>query len=430
MVTPRSAWVVRAWVHVMMIGAAAIGFVACAEPSDLSRARQGVVRVLAETVRADGTRQFSAGVGVLVSTDGVILTKAHVVREAVNRRGRVAVVFANQASALTAEFATFDAPPAVVRAMAHAVAARVVWMDAETDLAALAAASVDGIPIPVADSGGVRDGDAVSWVDFPGHEQLESGAALVTMRVASGIVERESSSISTRGDIPAHLLKMNDGSPHDDGGAVVSSCGTLVGLASFAETGDAARGEPAPRQAFAIANTRTQYMLDLQLLPYVLAPSRCGFVVEDHATLMVAVGGVAVLAGAAWFVWPRWRASRVGRRAASDRVPTVVSLACVEGEYAGEAITLGAEPVAIGTDASSCQLVFLGPNPTVSPRHCQVSAVSGRAELVDLGSTHGTFLADGRRIDAGRPQPLSVDDTFSLGDGSVRFRIQLGPGNV
>lgn len=60
----------------------------------------------------------------------------------------------------------------------------------------------------------------------------------------------------------------------------------------------------------------------------------------------------------------------------------------------------------------------------VSHRHCMLTAGrTGEVQLTDLGSTYGTFLGSGQKLNANSPVTLHRGDTFWLGSRDQMFRI-------
>lgn len=60
----------------------------------------------------------------------------------------------------------------------------------------------------------------------------------------------------------------------------------------------------------------------------------------------------------------------------------------------------------------------------VSHRHCMLTAGSdGEVQLTDLGSTYGTFVGSGQRLNTNSPMTLHRGDTFWLGSKEQMFRI-------
>ena len=98
-------------------------------------------------------------------------------------------------------------------------------------------------------------------------------------------------------------------------------------------------------------------------------------------------------------------------------------LEILEGPGVGRVIELGERPLTIGrTGTAELSLNADG----VSRKHAKVSAVGdGHYNLIDLGSTNGTFL-NGRRIEV---SPLREGDRIQVGQVTLRFgrrRVSLG----
>jgi hypothetical protein len=99
----------------------------------------------------------------------------------------------------------------------------------------------------------------------------------------------------------------------------------------------------------------------------------------------------------------------------------------VEGQYAGKSFSLEAGPSVLGRDQRTANLVFASDAQTVSKRHCMVSWDGARGTFVvqDLGSTNGTFLATGERLTPGQSRDLPVGGRFFIGDLRNQFEVTL-----
>jgi serine/threonine protein kinase len=97
-------------------------------------------------------------------------------------------------------------------------------------------------------------------------------------------------------------------------------------------------------------------------------------------------------------------------------------LEVLEGNAAGSAIHVGSDLViARGAEGDG----GLADDLEISRRHARIARdPSGRFEVVDLGSTNGTFV-NGRRIAA--PEALSVGDTIELGETKMVVRTGSPP---
>ena len=100
-------------------------------------------------------------------------------------------------------------------------------------------------------------------------------------------------------------------------------------------------------------------------------------------------------------------------------------LVCVSGPLTGQSYTLGAGDIGIGTDASNIIRLPAG-TPGISRRHCTVSWRSSAPRLTDLGSSYGTFLADGRKLPPQNPAELSIGSRFYLGSTGCMFQVSAG----
>lgn len=93
-----------------------------------------------------------------------------------------------------------------------------------------------------------------------------------------------------------------------------------------------------------------------------------------------------------------------------------------EGEFRGLTFRVGDSGLLIGRDPSCCDVVFPVEAGEVSRRHCTLHFESEQQlfYLEDLGSSNGTYLADGSRLRPGQRYPLQAGDKFSL-SGKVHW---------
>ncbi len=97
--------------------------------------------------------------------------------------------------------------------------------------------------------------------------------------------------------------------------------------------------------------------------------------------------------------------------------PSRILLVGINGEYAGSDIELGADWVKLGRDPASCQLVYDAKSSVVSRKHCMIRYDSSRqlCILQDLGSSNGTYLMDGTRLETGRDYDIRAGERFCVG---------------
>lgn len=93
------------------------------------------------------------------------------------------------------------------------------------------------------------------------------------------------------------------------------------------------------------------------------------------------------------------------------------------GVHAGQEIPIENE-IVIGRDPLVCQLVYPSQQNGVSGVHCKVQNINGMVYLQDMGSTNGTFLETGVRLEAHARQLLQAGQSFYLGDRGNSYMIQ------
>ncbi|MBB6674469.1 FHA domain-containing protein [Cohnella nanjingensis] len=99
----------------------------------------------------------------------------------------------------------------------------------------------------------------------------------------------------------------------------------------------------------------------------------------------------------------------------------------LQGEFAGASFKLSARPLSIGRDAAQCGLVFPFDSGEISRKHCSLryEAERGAFLLEDHGSSNGTFLPDGSRLQAGERYELRPGERFALSGGLHLFEVRV-----
>jgi len=110
-------------------------------------------------------------------------------------------------------------------------------------------------------------------------------------------------------------------------------------------------------------------------------------------------------------------------RRPSSGSPSRARLVGIEGDYAGQSIPLSGQMLTIGR-SRECSLVMRNYVKGISKKHCAIrySASHGAYQVVDMGSTYGTYL-NGRKIEPRAPKTLKRNDVIYLGSKRVGFRV-------
>ncbi|WP_123043168.1 FHA domain-containing protein [Cohnella candidum] len=109
--------------------------------------------------------------------------------------------------------------------------------------------------------------------------------------------------------------------------------------------------------------------------------------------------------------------------AASDDGPRLCGIA---GEFAGASYRLAAGRLSIGRDPAVCHVVFPVDIGEVSRKHCTLSyeEESGVFSLEDHGSSNGTYLTDGEKLQPGKRYQLRSGQRFALSGSTHWFEVR------
>lgn len=94
----------------------------------------------------------------------------------------------------------------------------------------------------------------------------------------------------------------------------------------------------------------------------------------------------------------------------------------VTGYFTSKEFKIG-DVVTVGRDPRRTKITFPDKTKGVSAVHMEIRNVSGRIEIVDLGSTYGTFLSNGNKLAQMVPYIVNKGDSFYLGDKENKFQV-------
>lgn len=73
---------------------------------------------------------------------------------------------------------------------------------------------------------------------------------------------------------------------------------------------------------------------------------------------------------------------------------------------------------------ADCQIRYPENTGGISRHHCELLTENGKLLLMDVGSTYGTYLGDGTKLEKNIPRELKSGDTFYLADRKQMFRVE------
>ena len=80
--------------------------------------------------------------------------------------------------------------------------------------------------------------------------------------------------------------------------------------------------------------------------------------------------------------------------------------------------------IIIGRDPATCQIVFPAKAPGISGKHCVVQELAQGVVVTDLGSSYGTFLENGTKMEPNKPYTILIGEAFFLASRDNGFRVK------
>ena len=95
----------------------------------------------------------------------------------------------------------------------------------------------------------------------------------------------------------------------------------------------------------------------------------------------------------------------------------------IGGIYDGVKITVGKE-MYIGRNPEKCSVIYPEGTRGISSIHCCIRTLDGKIELTDMGSTCGTFLKNGEKLESNVPCLLEMGDVFYIAEQENSFLVK------
>ena len=403
-----------------------------AEKSAVSQARNGVVRIL--SVQPDGSANIGSGfaVGEAGKPSSVFVTNQHVTA------GATAVYIL-----LDDEWNASPEPETSYQMDAeHSVRCDVIYQPSQyPDYAILRAERVvtERVALPVMPAALAEPGETIYALGFPGaSDQVTNNynASTDAVTVTTGTISRMAHMEKTDTDVIQIDATINHG---NSGGPLITEEGYVIGLNTY---GMEENIFLAVQVDYVIS--RLDDLVDIGTLhdfTYTLITDREGSI-SLLPTLLICLVVVAAAGVAAAVILRRGKkstvpASPVGGRNSFPKTAPVdpigktmpaqampqLRLVGMEGVFAGRRFALEGA-LRLGRLPDQNDLVFPADTTGVSGRHCVVRLTTGGATLTDLGSSFGTFLGDGTRLQPNQAVELKVGDSFTLGSQKQRFTLE------
>ena len=436
----------RKWISLILILALSLSLVitsASADTTAVVDARNGVVRLV--FVYNDGTNDYiQRGSGFFVGTEGsaveYIITNAHVVT-ATDDNGNV-IGYANKVHVVFDDVDSDSTVSAkVLKIFDNGLDLAILRLEAPTTLRK---------PLPLRSAESVDIMSSVYALGFPGIADDSSGYLPSTtddVTITEGKVTKEQ--FQAQG---SNYLQVDAAiSSGNSGGPLVDETGAVIGINSMVS-------DPAYGTGLGYA-LYIDYAIDYfntMGYPYTLAsdavptgepvnsgsPDVTGAPVPSPEPVPAPVGwyvylaiGVAVAAAAAvvyLLIDKKKKQSApadpgytvpVGKPAEANRGGRQITSIGQTNVLGGKTYSVSGK-IVIGRDPATCQVVFPAKTPGISGKHCAVQELAQGVVVTDLGSSYGTFLENGTKMEPNKPYTILTGEAFFLASKDNGFRVK------
>lgn len=388
--------------------------------------RMSTVPVLCITSREN----IGGGSGFIVGAGRHVVTNHHVVACA-DRGGKVGVM-------------TTDG---------EWVKASVAWQSEAKDLAVLAAEkNLGGQPVTFATRSAMEERDKIIIAGYPG-AALRSERDIGKVSFAEGIISRFTELDSPDGAV-RHVQITAPINPGNSGGPLFNEFGQVLGInvqksltAVLVVDPSAPQGLRQERVplgegvAWAILSDELLVELERLQLPFTATRTKqSAFAAEfSRQPILFIALALAIFLGAistGLMLTHRGRkavkeAVTRGRDIATRRVKPLANpvLRGISGPYASAIMHMDDKAIAIGRDATMCQLVMPSDATDIGRRHCTIrwDRATPAFILEDCWTTNGTFLDNGEAVKPDKPEALKPGDRFYLANRQYQFEVALEP---
>jgi S1-C subfamily serine protease len=414
---------------------------AMASDNPVADARNGVVRIVF-TYTLDGEPSGQMGTGFFVGEEGkpveYILTNAHVVTvydpysgDVLGVADEVEIVFDdyNEDSTMTAK---------VLKIFTNGVDLAVLRLEAPTTLRQ---------PLKMLSADSVDIMDKVYTLGFPGIADDTSGIVssnVEDVTITSGSITKES---FMEGDV-SYLQIDAAISSGNSGGPLVDANGNVIGINTQAANPDVGTG-----LGYALYIDYAMDYFETMGYPYTKGTDGSEVPVTTdelpapepepvptpslpwYVFAAIGVAAAAVIALVVVLVLKNKKKQTndyvmPSPEPAPSPRPSSAPFKGRQITNVGQASSLGGKSypvqgkVVIGRDPAKCQVVFPAKTPGISSAHCAVQEIAQGVVVTDLGSSYGTFLENGTKLEPNKPYTVPVGEAFYLASKDNGFRVK------
>lgn len=282
------------------------------------------------------------------------------------------------------------------------------------------------IPLVICKSNDIYTDDTFATLGYPGDATIYQEETDVTKDNSDMIVSRgDIKGKSTNADgIDVYQIGA-DISAGSSGGPLVNSKGEVVGINTYA-IGDL---------KYAIVIDELLSIINRDTIPYTLSTevSSSGLTM----IIIVVIAAVVIIAAAiVMIVVFKNKKPKTASMQQSAYAHAVNGTSPVRSGQGGGAVITGMKgimanrsfningSIVLGRNSQKCNVCFPVDSKGISGVHCQIRQAGGGYEIVDLGSSNGTFLGSGQKLTPNVPVYIPDGTYFYLGSAEQLFQIK------
>ena len=303
--------------------------------------------------------------------------------------------------------------------------AQIYMVDEEKDIAVLKLPQPTDkrTPLVICKSNEVDMNDGFAALGFP----ASSDAYMDSTSIAYDM----SSITTTRGGISRKATDQNGVNVYqidisisggNSGGPLVNSKGEVVGINTYSVTNSGGVTEN-----YAIVIDELLSIINRDVVSYTLSTEATGNGGSDTTLVIIIIAAIVVVIAAAIAIIIVMKKRRAGGSGGGYTTAAPASRGAViigmKGIMTNRSFNINGS-IVIGRNAQKCNVAFPVDTKGISGVHCQIRQVGGGYEIMDCGSSNGTFLGNGQKLAPNVPVFIPDGTYFYLGSEKELFQIK------
>ena len=283
-------------------------------------------------------------------------------------------------------------------------------------------------PLVICRSSDIDLDDTFAALGFPGSSDVYMDSTALTydmsdITVTRGGISRPSTDQQGR-SVYQIDISISGG---NSGGPLVNSKGEVVGINTYGITSNGVS------ENYAIVIDELLSIINSDVVPYTLASGNW----DSTVIIIIVAGAVIIIAAAVLFIvlltgkknksapvpvaaYQNPAAAPPAAAVPSYRHATIIGM---KGIMANQTFTINGN-ILMGRNAQKCNVAYPVDTKGISAVHCQIRETNAGFEIIDRGSSNGTFLGSGQRLSPNVPTYLPDGTFFYLGSADQLFQIK------